>query len=123
MHSIQTGRPKELEFLIDEFGALCWYATNFAKLRDQIRNWMGIWFFLKAREGDAIERFEDRLLHKRRTCQSLLDCFARMGKSQMDHTLFTERRMRVSPPKPLENIVLPHEIPRIVIGKNEMDDF
>lgn len=116
-------RPKELEPFIDEFGALCWCMANFAGLRSQIRNWMGIWFFLKARQGDTIERFDDRMLQERRACQSLLDCYYRMRKSHMDHVLFTERRLKVSPPKSLEDIVLPHQIPRIVIGKNEMDNF
>jgi macrodomain Ter protein organizer (MatP/YcbG family) len=32
------------------------------KLRDQIRHWMSVWFFLKARHGESIERFEDRML-------------------------------------------------------------
>jgi len=116
-------RPKELDPLIDEYGALCWYVTNFAELRSQIRNWMGIWFFLKARQGDTIERFDDRMLQERRACQSLLDCYYRMRKSHMDHVLFTERRLKVSPPRSLEDIVLPHQIPRVVIGKNEMDNF
>jgi len=116
------GRPKELESFIDEFGALCWYMANFDKLRSQIRNWMGIWFFLKARQGDTIERFDDRMLQERRACQSLLDCYYRMRKSHMDHVLFTERRLMVSPPKSLEDIVLPHEIPRVVIGKQELAD-
>ena len=116
-------RPKELDPLIDEYGALCWYVTNFAELRSQIRNWMGIWFFLKARQGDTIERFDDRMLQERRACQSLLDCYYRMRKSHMDHVLFTERRLKLSPPRSLEDIVLPHQIPRVVIGKNEMDNF
>ena len=83
---------------------------------------MGIWFFLKARQGDTIERFDDRMLQERRACQGLLDCYYRMRKSHMDHVLFTERRLMVSPPKPLEGIVLPHEIPRVVIGKQELAD-
>jgi hypothetical protein len=29
----------------------------------------------------------------------------------------------VSPPKSLEDIVLPHEIPRVVIGKQELADW
>jgi len=116
-------RPKELETFIDEFGALCWYMANFAKLRAQIRNWMGIWFFLKARQSVTIERFDDRMLQERRACQGLLDCYFRMRKSHMDHVLFTERRLKVSPPHSLEDIVLPHEIPKIVIGKNEMAVF
>jgi hypothetical protein len=114
------GRSKELETHIDEFGALCWYVANFVKLRDQIRHWMGVWFFLKARHGESIERFEDRMLQERRVCQSLLDCYYRMRKSQIEHVLFTERRLNLSPPKPLDDIVLPHQIPKIVIGNTEM---
>lgn len=114
------GRPKELEAHIDEFGALCWYVANFAKLRDQIRHWMSVWFFLKARHGESIERFEDRMFQERRVCQSLLDCYHRMRKSQIEHVLFTERRLKISPPKPLDDIVMPHEIPRIVIGSTEL---
>jgi hypothetical protein len=45
-----------------------------------------------------------------------------MRKSQSDHVLFSERRLKVSPPRSLEEIVLPHEIPKVVIGKNEMAD-
>ena len=115
-----AGQTKELEAHIDEFGALCWYVANFAKLRDQIRHWMGVWFFLKARHGESIERFEDRMLQERRVCQSLLDCYHRMRKSQIEHVLFTERRLKISPPKPLDDIVMPHEIPRIVIGSTEL---
>jgi hypothetical protein len=115
-------RPKELEPYIDEFGALCWYAANLDRLRPQIRNWMGIWFFLKARQSDTVERFEDRMLQERRVCQSLLDSYHRMRKSQIEHILFTERRLQISPPKPLDDIVLPHQIPRIVIGKVEPAD-
>ena len=84
---------------------------------------MGIWFFLKGRESEKVERFDDRILQERRTCQGLLDCFFRMRKSQTDHVLFTERRLKVSPPRSLEEIVLPHEIPKVVIGKNEMADL
>jgi hypothetical protein len=32
------------------------------------------------------------------------------------------RRLQVTPPNTFENIVLPHEIPNAVIGKNEMPD-
>ena len=32
------------------------------------------------------------------------------------------RRLQVTLPNNFENIVLPHEIPRVVIGKNEMQD-
>ena len=115
--------PRKLEAYIDEYGALCWYLANFDGLRDQIRNWMGIWFFLKSRESERVERFDDRMLQERKTCMSLLDSFFRMRKSQSDHALFTERRLKLSPPKSLEGIVLPHEIPRVVIGKNEMEYF
>jgi hypothetical protein len=115
--------PRKLEGYIEEYGAHCWYLANFDGLRNQIRNWMGIWFFLKGRESEKIERFDDRMLQERRTCQGLLDCFFRMRKSQTDHVLFTERRLKVSPPRSLEEIVLPHEIPKVVIGKNEMADL
>lgn len=115
--------PRKLEVYIDEFGSYCWYWANFADLRDRIRNWMGIWFFLQGRESEKVERFDDRMLQERKTCMGLLDSYFRMRKSQSDHVLFTERRLKVSPPKSLEDIVLPHEIPRVVIGKNEMEEF
>jgi len=112
--------PRKLEGHIEEFGVRCWYLANFDELRPQIRNWMGIWFFLKGRECEKVERFDDRMLQERRTCQGLLDCYFRMRKSQNDHVLFAERRLKVSLPHSLEEIVLPHEVPKVVIGKNEM---
>ena len=112
--------PRKLEAYIEEFGVSCWYLANFDDLRPQIRNWMGIWFFLKGRESEKIERFDDRMLQERRTCQGLLDCFFRMRKSQNDHVLFAERRIQVPVPNSLEDIVLPDEIPKESIGKNEM---
>jgi len=115
--------PRKLEGYIEEFGVRCWYLANFDELRPQIRNWMGIWFFLKGRESEKVERFDDRMLQERKTCQGLLDCYFRMRKSQNDHVLFTERRLKVSLPNSLEEIVLPHEIPKVVIGKNEMADL
>lgn len=84
---------------------------------------MGIWFFLKGRDSERVERFDDRVLQERKTCLHLLDSFFRMRKSQIDHVLFTERRLKVSPPKSLDDIVLPHEIPRVSIGKNEMGNL
>ncbi len=115
--------PRKLEAHMDEFGARCWYLANFHQLRDQIRNWMGIWFFLKGRESEKVERFDDRMLQERKSCLGLLDCYFRMRKSQSEHVLFTERRLQLSPPKSLEDIVLPHEIPKVVISKNEMADL
>jgi hypothetical protein len=115
--------PRKLEGYIDKYGAHCWYLANFDSLRDQIRNWMGIWFFLKSRDAEKLERFDDRMLQERRVCQGLLDCFFRMRKSHSDHMLFAERRLKVSPPNSLEEIVLPHEIPRVVLGKNETVDL
>jgi hypothetical protein len=115
--------PRKLEDKMDQYGALCWYLANFEDLRAQIRNWMGIWFFLKGRDSERVERFDDRVLQERKTCLHLLDSFFRMRKSQIDHVLFTERRLKVSPPKSLDDIVLPHEIPRVSIGKNEMGNL
>ena len=112
--------PRKLEAYIEEFGVRCWYLANFDDLRAQIRNWMGIWFFLKSRESEKVERFDDRMIQERRTCQGLLDCFFRMRKSQNEHVLFAERRLKVSPPHSLDEIVLPQEIPKVVIGQNEM---
>ena len=115
--------PRKLEAYIEEFGVSCWYLANFDDLRAQIRNWMGIWFFLKGRESEKVERFDDRMIQERRTCQGLLDCFFRMRKSQNDHILFSERRLKVPVPNALEQIVLPSEIPKESIGKNEMTEL
>ena len=41
----------------------------------------------------------------------------------MDHVLFPVRRLKVMPPQLLEDIVLPHEIPKGVIGKQELSDW
>lgn len=115
--------PRKLECQIEEFASYCWCLGNFDQLRPKIRNWMGIWYFLKARESEKVERLDARMLQERKTCLHLLDSFFRMRKSQSDHVLFTERRLQVSPPKSLDDIVLPHEIPRVSIGQNEMADL
>ena len=51
------------------------------------------------------------------------NCGYRVRKSQMDHVLFPVRRLKVMPPQLLEDIVLPHEIPKGVIGKQELSDW
>jgi hypothetical protein len=112
--------PRKLEPYIDEFGALAWYYANFKDLRAQIRNWMSIWFFLQERHGEAIERFDDRMVAERRNCIAMLDTYFRMRKLQDEHALMAHRRLQITPPNTFENIVLPHEIPRVVIGANEM---
>ena len=114
--------PRKLEPYIDEFGALAWYYANFKDLRAQIRNWMGIWFFLQERHGETIERFDDRMVAERRNCIGMLDTYFRMRKLQDEHALMAHRRLQITPPNTFENIVLPHEIPRVVIGANEMAD-
>jgi len=112
--------PKKLEPYIDEFGALAWYYANFKDLRAQIRNWMSIWFFLHNRHGESIERFDDRVALERRQCIQLLDNYFRLRKSKDEHALMTHRHLQITSPNTFENIVLPHEIPKVVIGKNEM---
>ncbi len=114
--------PRKLESYIDEYGALAWYYANFKDLREQIRNWMGIWFFLQQRHGDSVEQYDDRVAQERRQCIQLLDNFFRMRKSKDEHALMAHRCLQVTPPNTFENIVLPHEIPKVVIGKNEMPD-
>lgn len=114
---------RKLEERIEEFGVHCWYYANFHNLRDRIRKWMGIWYFLKGRESEKAERFDARILQERKTCVHLLESFFRMRKSQSDHTLFAERHLKISPPKSLDDIVLPQEIPRVSDGANEMEDL
>ena len=115
--------PRKLEPYIDEFGALAWYYANFKDLRAQIRNWMSIWFFLQNRHGESIERFDDRVALERRQCIQLLDNYFRLRKSKDEHALMTHRHLQITSPNTFENIVLPHEIPKVVIGKNEMPNL
>ena len=115
--------PRKLEPYIDEFGALAWYYANFKDLRAQIRNWMGIWFFLQNRHGESIERFDDRVALERRQCIQLLDNYFRLRKSKDEHALMTHRHLQITSPNTFENIVLPQEIPKLVIGKNEMPNL
>ena len=115
--------PRKLEPYIDEFGALAWQYANFKDLRSQIRNWMGIWFFLQNRHGESIERFDDRVALERRQCIQLLDNYFRLRKSKDEHALMTHRHLQITSPNTFENIVLPHEIPKVVIGKNEMPNL
>jgi hypothetical protein len=115
--------PRKLEPYINEFGTLAWYYANFKDLRAQIRNWMSIWFFLQNRHGESIERFDDRVALERRQCIQLLDNYFRLRKSKDEHALMTHRYLQITPPNTFENIVLPHEIPKVVIGKNEMPNL
>ena len=115
--------PRKLESYIDEFGALAWYFSNFKDLRDPIRHWMSIWFFLQERHSEKIELFDERMVAERRNCIAMLDAYFRMRKYQDEHVLMAHRRLQITPPNTLENIVLSHEIPKVVIGKNEMPNL
>jgi len=46
----------------------------------------------------------------------------RIRKSLMDYALISERCLKVRSPQFLEDIGLPHEIPKGVIGKQELSD-
>jgi len=115
--------PRKLEPYIDEFGALAWVYANFKDLRSQIRHWMSIWFFLQCRHGESIERFDEHVASERRQCIQLLDNYFQLRKSKDEHALMTHRRLQITPPNTFENIVLPHENPKVVIGKNEMPNL
>ena len=114
---------RKLEPYIDEFGALAWVYANFKDLRSQIRHWMSIWFFLQCRHGESIERFDEHVASERRQCIQLLDNYFQLRKSKDEHALMTHRRLQITPPNTFENIVLPHENPKVVIGKNEMPNL
>jgi len=63
------------------------------------------------------------MVAERRNCIAMLDTYFRMRKYQDEHVLMALRRLQVIPPNTLENIVLPHEISKAAIGKNEMPNL
>ena len=63
------------------------------------------------------------MVAERRNCIAMLDTYFRMRKYQDEHVLMAHRRLQITPPNTLENIVLSHEIPKVAIGKNEMPNL
>lgn len=79
--------PKKLEEYLERYGHLLWYQANFNVLVPQVRTWMASWYFLQGRHSKEIDQLDEVVIKERRICQSLLESFMKMRKSQVEHIL------------------------------------
>jgi hypothetical protein len=79
--------PKKLEECMIAFGYHLWYVIHFNQLRPQLRNWMAMWYLVKGTHARQLDVCDGVVLREQRTCQSLLDTFFKLRKSQAEHVL------------------------------------
>ena len=96
--------PKKLEEYLICFGHLLWYQAHFDGLRPSIRTWMASWFFLQGRHAKEIDQLDEVVIKERRLCQSLLDSYFKMRKSQIEHILNRHRSWLLEKPQTMQGI-------------------
>ena len=96
--------PKMLEERMMAYGHYLWYVIHFEQLRPQLRNWMAIWYLIKGRHSQEVDKYDEVVLKERRVCQSLLDTFFKLRKSQAEHVLMRQFGGSVRKPNPLEGM-------------------
>ena len=101
LHLAWQKHPRELEKYLVEYGYYLWYVTHFEGLRESIRTWMAIWYFVQNRHAEEVDRFDEVVIKERRTCQSLLDTYLKLRKSQIEHTLIGRTQFVISRPHSL----------------------
>lgn len=99
--------PQKLEEYLERFGFRLWYMAQFEKLRPAIRTWMASWYFLQGRHAREVDQLDEVVLKERRVCQSLLDSYFKMRKSQVEHAILRHSQMVISRPEPMAQVLMP----------------
>ena len=96
--------PKKLEECMIAFGYHLWYIIHFKQLRPQLRNWMAMWYLVQGAHARQLDTCDEVVLKEQRTCQSLLDTFFRLRKSQAEHVLMRHVSGVIRKPNALEGM-------------------
>jgi hypothetical protein len=91
--------PKKLEEYIHRYGIYLWFVINFENMRADIRNWGAIWYFLNGRHSRQVEICDEAVMKERRICQSLLDTYYKMRKSQVEFAMMRHTELVVQKPQ------------------------
>ena len=93
--------PKRLEEYMERYGQLLWYRANFNALCPSICTWMASWYFLQGRHAKEVDQLDEVVVKERRICQSLLESFMKMRKSQVEHALLRHSPFAIKRPNSL----------------------
>jgi hypothetical protein len=104
-------RPKDIEAFLEEMCDLLWYQVHFEELRVKIRVWMSSWYFLQARDTQAVTQIDEMLMKERRHCQSLLETYMKLRKSTQEHIVFEKKYLNNAA------LILPTPVPKEVAAE------
>ena len=96
--------PQKLEEYIHRYGIYLWYVINFDDMRADIRNWSAIWYFLNGRHSREVEQCDEAVMKERRICQSLLDTYYKMRKSQVEFAFMRHSELVVKKPQAFDAV-------------------
>lgn len=96
--------PKKLEEYLERYGARLWYLVHFEELRSRIRTWMASWYFLQGRHAKEVDQLDEVVLKERRLCQSFLDSYFKMRKSQVEHAFLRHSQLVIDKPNSMQGI-------------------
>lgn len=65
---------------------------------------MASWYFLQGRHAREVDQLDEAVLRERRVCQSLLDSYFKMRKSQVEHAILRHSKLVISRPYPMAQL-------------------
>jgi hypothetical protein len=74
-------------------------------MRADIRNWGAIWYFLNGRHSRQVEICDEAVMKERRICQSLLDTYYKMRKSQVEFAFMRHSELVVKKPQAFNSVL------------------
>ena len=90
--------PRKVTHYLRHFGVYLWYVVHFEELRPRIRSWSAIWYFLRGQHAKDVEQCDEVVMKERRICQSLIDTYCKMRKSQMEFALMRHTELVLQKP-------------------------
>jgi len=96
--------PKKVEEYLRRFGVHLWYVVHFEELRPHIRTWSAVWYFLKGKHSKDVEQCDEAVMKERRICQSLLDTYYKMRKSQVEFAFMRHSELVVKKPQAFDAV-------------------
>ena len=96
--------PKKVEQYLRRFGVHLWYVVHFEELRPHIRTWSAVWYFLKGKHSKDVQQCDEAVMKERRICQSLLDTYYKMRKSQVEFAFMRHSELVVKKPQAFDAV-------------------